>query len=743
MSEKHKKAYLEYVKIHRYGKYTDKLIGPFKSGLNIVYGPNESGKSTTASCIGGVLYGWDRHIQQKNSYRPQEGRRSASLFYREGKYRFEFKRTRNADGIQDLSPIPYCTLHPEYASVEDFLVGDIDKKTFVSLFSLTSDELLRLENTHDITSTLLTAGSGTEVSPVAALREINDRINDLCSRKASVPQSFKNLNKKLSECQDQLRTLRIEAESLRSQHIELRKITDEIQHTQDTRRLSQATIDELMHVSTELGAQKKALQNYQTQLADVEHMLDELDIEEQVALRHADSVLMISANEEASCREELNGFTTKHNQLEAILHNAQEAFDQAAAHYQVLTTTQIVKPGVPAQPSYKKIAIFGVVLAVAFLLVSVISLGMGTSSGKSLYFIEAGLGVVSALVVGIALLVFGFKISTPNHPVTPMLQTAQFGVKEKQELLVRAKVNMEAHNTEVKEYLDRSVVSVCAGSVVRAYELLDQARKSRETLTDIKQRYETFHVEHDQLMRKIKAVQAENETLIREHNLDDIMSIESLHQRILEAEKQREQALDRLERLHVRQGEIEQALRSGVESHELDKLKIQREELTTQKNESLDELITLFLARDILESSITSWQDTSQPEVYAEASRLLRIMTNNAWQSVYMDNHGQLRVVDAVLTQQPVYHLSLGTCQQLYLALRIALLMHADTVGRALCVLADDILVNFDEERQRSALLALQELSKKRQVIVFTCHQEVKQLAIDCGCRETLNVIGL
>ena len=67
----------------------------------------------------------------------------------------------------------------------------------------------------------------------------------------------------------------------------------------------------------------------------------------------------------------------------------------------------------------------------------------------------------------------------------------------------------------------------------------------------------------------------------------------------------------------------------------------------------------------------------------------------------------------------------MGTCQQLYLALRIALLECVEGVGNAVPVLADDILVNFDDERRKGAVRALSELAEKRQVILFTCHKEI------------------
>ena len=51
--------------------------------------------------------------------------------------------------------------------------------------------------------------------------------------------------------------------------------------------------------------------------------------------------------------------------------------------------------------------------------------------------------------------------------------------------------------------------------------------------------------------------------------------------------------------------------------------------------------------------------------------------------------------------------------------------MTADNVGRSVPILADDILVNFDARRRIGAARALAELSRTRQVILFTCHEEI------------------
>ena len=81
-------------------------------------------------------------------------------------------------------------------------IWDIDKETFRTMFSLTSDELRSLRNTTDVTAKLLTAGSGTGASPARALSEVQERLAEYTSRAAGIEHSLVRL---MSE-QDELRT---------------------------------------------------------------------------------------------------------------------------------------------------------------------------------------------------------------------------------------------------------------------------------------------------------------------------------------------------------------------------------------------------------------------------------------------------------------------------------------------------------------------------------------------------------
>lgn len=73
--------------------------------------------------------------------------------------------------------------------------------------------------------------------------------------------------------------------------------------------------------------------------------------------------------------------------------------------------------------------------------------------------------------------------------------------------------------------------------------------------------------------------------------------------------------------------------------------------------------------------------------------------------------------------------MSTGTADQLYLALRIASV--EDYLDRAppLPFLADDLFINFDDERAAAGFAVLGELSRKTQVLFFTHHRHLLEIA--------------
>ena len=73
--------------------------------------------------------------------------------------------------------------------------------------------------------------------------------------------------------------------------------------------------------------------------------------------------------------------------------------------------------------------------------------------------------------------------------------------------------------------------------------------------------------------------------------------------------------------------------------------------------------------------------------------------------------------------------LSGGTREQLFLAIRFALVREFARRGAELPVVMDDLFVNFDEERTAAAVDCLIEIAgEEQQMLFFTCHQHLAQL---------------
>ena len=84
-----------------FGRFIDRTLGPFKPGLNVVYGPNEAGKTTARAFVGGVLFGWPEARGSRNAYKPRAASREGSLLFCDAATGEvgRVSRARNAEGL--------------------------------------------------------------------------------------------------------------------------------------------------------------------------------------------------------------------------------------------------------------------------------------------------------------------------------------------------------------------------------------------------------------------------------------------------------------------------------------------------------------------------------------------------------------------------------------------------------------------------------------------------------------------
>ena len=106
------------------------------------------------------------------------------------------------------------------------------------------------------------------------------------------------------------------------------------------------------------------------------------------------------------------------------------------------------------------------------------------------------------------------------------------------------------------------------------------------------------------------------------------------------------------------------------------------------------------------------------------SGKYTRIWTPLAHDILFVDNaDGQ---------SLPVRVLSRGTREQLFVSLRLALVAAYARRGIHLPMILDDVFVNFDAGRTKTAVRVLREFAKQgHQLLVFTCHEHVWRMFAD------------
>jgi chromosome segregation protein len=120
-----------------------------------------------------------------------------------------------------------------------------------------------------------------------------------------------------------------------------------------------------------------------------------------------------------------------------------------------------------------------------------------------------------------------------------------------------------------------------------------------------------------------------------------------------------------------------------------------------------------------------------QDPLIDQAGRLFALATGGAYAGLKVaygdDDQPELKAARPTGDPVKITGLSEGTRDQLFLALRLALLQRR--IHQPLPFIGDDLLTSFDEARTVATLNLLAAAGRQRQIIVFTHHQHVADLA--------------
>ncbi|MBS9476953.1 ATP-binding protein [Ancylobacter radicis] len=134
-----------------------------------------------------------------------------------------------------------------------------------------------------------------------------------------------------------------------------------------------------------------------------------------------------------------------------------------------------------------------------------------------------------------------------------------------------------------------------------------------------------------------------------------------------------------------------------------------------------------------LKWAIETYRERHQDPLLLRAGELFSTLTTGRYVTLRVDADGAsprlLGLRDDGRTMVEVGAMSEGTTDQLFLALRLAALEQSVAAGVNLPFLADDLFVNFDDQRAEAGFRVLAEVATSTQVLFFTHHPHLMAIA--------------
>lgn len=152
---------------------------------------------------------------------------------------------------------------------------------------------------------------------------------------------------------------------------------------------------------------------------------------------------------------------------------------------------------------------------------------------------------------------------------------------------------------------------------------------------------------------------------------------------------------------------------------ELESLLNDRKDLKQKSYEIKKAIETLEMAYNKMKEEIT-------PKFTEKLSDTIKNVSNNKYNKVKINISGEIIVEDSNGNYINAENLSLGTIDQLYLALRLASI--EEITEETMPIILDEAFAYYDNERLKNILEYMSKEYKNRQIIIFTCTDREKSI---------------
>ncbi len=657
-------------RIEGFGQYRDQVIS-FASGLNIIHGTNESGKTTLMKFIEGVLYGF---------YKPSQRRQ----------YTEDYEKYRPWDGGPYAGTLIYENAGRTIAVYRDFAGEEI--------------RMYDWETKEDLTGQLTYNGVIRQVDPASRDWKISPAAfrNTISIVQGKACPDLEQIGGELQESLMNLTTAGDEDISVRTSLRTLRRQMEEIEGD----GASGGTLNELAARENELKErlrQSRELQRRQERIrAELAELPEEAEdpeqadllveragrpeqkghlqqMEQEIAkLREQERQIRSGAQGNEKQYEELIGLQKEVSGLRVRQADAQLRTEQCEKALAALP-----EESKPQEENADKDAVLTAAAAIGGVLtVAAVLLGIFVSPWCMVLVLGGGAAELYAFMRYQKRMQEGFRIRQEKRAQADTLRMER---EKAQERLKEAKTDqksceeaLERGTGQLQEILQRTGVSS-----VEEYGSRLRSQARQETLRD--------RLDH------------------------------------LEREQSRWKMTYAAEILRERRALLSRRLEESLQEEDTAALREELAQVVQQKDRLTMERDSLRAAAAAIESLSREVQKEYEPVLTENMKKTVENITAGRYNTVYVSDQEGIRAQSADGREVAMDQLSAGTGDQIYFAVRLGMIDLLSPKVK-LPLILDDAFARYDDERLGKILRLLRQEAKNRQILIFTCQKREKEL---------------
>lgn len=321
------------------------------------------------------------------------------------------------------------------------------------------------------------------------------------------------------------------------------------------------------------------------------------------------------------------------------------------------------------------------------------------------------------MLIGIAMIVFSSLMLVATYPSlanTLRLHDTRYSMN----FITNFIVNLPFHPIVLIGILICVGLILLIGNII----LLINNMKSRSVSTELHDILSDIFTEHI----NTDEVSEENMRKFKKH----IRDMRTTAKTIMDSEAKMISLTDENNELIEKQSEyaetikLQQKIQYDVESKytELNNLRIENKKIEhiLETNDHINnEIESISLAIETIKSLSNEIKVSFGTHLNNTASKYISILTNNKYKSINVDNSLSV-TINYEGRFMPLSQASIGTIDQIYLALRLAIADIINSNDNILPLIFDDCFAMYDNNRLEATLRFLSSLNS--QILVFTCH---------------------